>query len=120
VNQTLNVSFQGAYIWIYPNKDQVVVQGADNLSYYAFATGTGVFRKAFCKTCGVYIMNDLTPMPAEQVAALPEQAQSFRARMIDIRPVTLRMLNNYNLDEIKDKVRQADGFNSIKPMYVNP
>ncbi|KAH8912192.1 glutathione-dependent formaldehyde-activating enzyme [Coniochaeta sp. PMI_546] len=109
---------RAAYMWIYPKKDQVVIQGRENLSYYVF--GTGVWRKGFCKTCGVQIMNEPNPLTPEQVEALPASAKAFREGKLDWMPINIRILNNFDFDAIKDKVQRLDGWNMAKPGYVNP
>jgi len=88
----------------------------ENLSYYSFASGN--WNKAFCKTCGVHIMNDLNPLTDEQVAALPESTQQMRVRLGEFRPLTLRMLNNFELSSVK--AVRGEGGKNIPPLYVNP
>ncbi|KAK4112072.1 hypothetical protein N656DRAFT_710317 [Canariomyces notabilis] len=107
---------RGGYIWIYPLKDQIAIQGTENLSYYV--THSRVGRIAKCKTCGVQIFLDLNPLTDEEIAALPEDMRKRRAHNIDVRPFNLRVLNNFDLESIKP-VRH-DGYNTIKPAYVNP
>lgn len=87
------------------------------MSYYVM--GAGSWRKGFCKTCGVHIINDLNPLTDEQVAALPETSKVFREGKQDWRPVTLRMLNDFDLGEVKDKIQHLQGTNfGVK--YVDP
>ncbi|KAB5572065.1 Mss4-like protein [Coniochaeta sp. 2T2.1] len=109
---------RAGYLWIYPKKDQVVIQGRDSLSYYVF--GNCVWRKGFCKTCGVQIMNEPNPLTDEQVEALPAEVRAFRDGKMDWFPVNLRILNDFDFDAVMDKVQRMDGWNMAKPPYVNP
>lgn len=93
-----------------------MTQGQENLSHYVFASGN--WRKSFCKTCGVHIMNDLNPLTDDEVAALAEADQQVRARLKDFRPVTLRMFNNFDLNSVK--AVRGEGGKNVKPLYVNP
>lgn len=96
-----------------------MIQGRENLSYYVFRRG--VWRKGFCKTCGVHVMNEPNPtLTAEQVEALPAEIKAFREAKLDWMPINIRILNNFDFDAIKDKVVHLDGWNAIKPDYVNP
>ncbi|OIW31745.1 glutathione-dependent formaldehyde-activating enzyme [Coniochaeta ligniaria NRRL 30616] len=108
---------RAAYIWIYPKKDQIVIQGRENLSYYVF--GTGGWRKGFCKTCGVQIMNEPNTLTPEQVEALPAAARAWRDEKLDSLPTTIRILNDFEFDAVKDKVARFDGWN-MGAGYVNP
>lgn len=107
---------QGGYVWFYPKKEHISIQGAENLSYYVCASGN--WRKAFCKTCGVQIMNDLNPLSDEEVAAQPEEARERRNRLMGYRPVNMRTLDNFDLDTVK--VSQASTSEKMEPLYVNP
>jgi hypothetical protein len=103
------------YIWVYPREDQLAISGTDNLSYYIFASA--VWRKAFCKTCGVHIINDLNPLTDEQVEALPEATRKWRAGKLGIRPLNLRVLNNFDVSKLK--ITRGMG-SKLQPEYVNP
>jgi hypothetical protein len=96
----------------------VVIQGRDNLSYYVF--GHRVWRKGFCKTCGVQIMNEPAPLTPEQVEALSSEARAFRDGKLDWLPLNMRILNDFDFEAIKDKVMQVDGWSRAKPPYTNP
>lgn len=111
-----DLSSQGAYIWIYPKNEQVVVQGQENLSYYVF--GSGNYRKAFCKTCGVHIMNDQNPLTEEEITAQPEASRKMRAMTQGFLPVTLRILDGFDIHSVKTAV--ANGGKEMAPAYVNP
>jgi len=88
------------------------------MSYYIF--GTLAWRKGFCRTCGVHIMNEMNDMTPEQVASLPPGARAFRESARDMFPTNIRILNDFDFEQIKDKVYLNDGYDMIKPMYVNP
>ncbi len=90
--------------------------GTENLAYYVMSSG--FLRKAFCKTCGVHIMNQLNDLTEEQVAALPEQAQVWRPRMMGCQPINLRTLDDFDFKTLK--TLKLDGYNLAKPPYVNP
>jgi hypothetical protein len=66
----------------------------------------------------VYVFTDLNPLTDDEVAALPEWAQNFRAAKINIRPFNLRALNDFDLKSVKPI--QSDGWNRVQPQYVNP
>jgi len=101
---------QGGYVWVYPKKSQSSIEGAENL--------TGVWGKAFCKTCGVHFMNERMPLTDAEFAALPEKTRVWIERVKDVRPLTLRMLDDFDLASVK--ATQADGWNDVGPKYVNP
>ncbi|KAK4241956.1 hypothetical protein C8A03DRAFT_29851 [Achaetomium macrosporum] len=108
---------RGGYVWIYPSQNQVAIQGQENLSYYAF--GNRVWRKSFCKTCGVHIGADLNPdLTAEEVAALPEAVRNFRTVRADKHGFNLRALNGFDVKCVKPF--RNDGRNRLQPAYVNP
>ncbi|KAK3944938.1 putative glutathione-dependent formaldehyde-activating gfa protein [Diplogelasinospora grovesii] len=108
---------RGSFIWIYPKKDQVAIEGGENLSEYVF--GTSLCRKAFCKRCGVYLTNDNVPMTEEVISALPPPVQEWARRKV--LPVTLRALNHVDLGgKVKEQAKRMPGWSVIQPMYVNP
>ncbi|KAK0621602.1 Mss4-like protein [Bombardia bombarda] len=107
---------RGGYIWLYPKKGQLLVEGGENLTHYTY--GSHVWRKSFCKTCGVFVFSEPRPMTEEEVAALPEAARGFYLTKGDWRPFTLRALNNFDLSIVKPI--QADGWGRGDPKYVNP
>lgn len=55
---------QGAYIWIYPLKEDTVIEGREHLAYRSFRKN--IVRKAFCKHCGVHVCNEPNPLTGEQ------------------------------------------------------
>jgi len=105
-----------ASIWIYPQANQVAIEGEDQLQYYSFAAG--VLRKAFCKRCGVHVLS--IPPTDEQVAALPAEVREIHAKanMRSLRPVTIRVLDGVDIRKVKTV--PVDGWNMLEPKYKNP
>lgn len=115
----LNTTRQAAYIWIYPKKDQVVIQGRQNLTYYVSRAGSS-WLKGFCKTCGVQIMNEPNPLAPDHAESSSSEAEASGEGQLDWLPINIRILDDLDLDVIKDKVEKYDGWNLAKPPYVNP
>ncbi|KAL2130688.1 hypothetical protein VTI74DRAFT_6075 [Chaetomium olivicolor] len=113
-----NCSFcrQGGFVWIYPLSNQLTIQGRENLFYYTF--GNHVWRKSFCRTCGVHIGSDVNPLTDEEISALPEPVRNFRAAHIDARPFNTRVLNGFDLKSVKPF--RSDGWGRQQPAYVYP
>lgn len=107
---------QGGYIWIYPRKEQIALEGADNLAGYAF--GNKVWKKMFCKTCGVHVMTDLNVQTDKEFAALPEDVRKSTKEKLPFRPVNVRIFNGF--DALSLKTTKADGWDGLSPQYVNP
>ena len=102
-------------MWIYPNKEQVVVQGADSTSIYNFASG--VVDKTFCKKCGVLVGNKFKDLSQEQIDQLSEMAKGFYSRANHLHPVNLRAFDNFTLDELDIRLVPGDKFGVP---YINP
>ncbi|KAK3318270.1 Mss4-like protein [Apodospora peruviana] len=111
-----SICMRGGFVWIYPNRDQVSIEGAENLQYYYF--NRQLLGKAFCKTCGVYLINEMKPKTDEELAALPEVARKFRTAALKMRPFNIRALNNFDLQSVK-LTRMVEGADRPAP-YVNP
>lgn len=103
---------QGAYVWIYPSKEQVAIEGEENMTNYSFANKIG--RKGFCKKCGVHIVNDVN-MPPDG-----KEIEPWRERFMKTRPITLRLLNDFDYRTLQDRTRKEDGWKDLEPPYVNP
>ncbi|TPX15527.1 uncharacterized protein E0L32_012435, partial [Thyridium curvatum] len=117
--RTIPVVDQGGFMWIYPNKDEVVLRGREHASTYA--CGPRVFKRVSCKTCGVTLMNDLNELADAEVAALPEGARQYRAAWIDRRPVNVRVFDNVDHDTLRGlKTVRFDGYHFIPPPYAEP
>ena len=101
---------------MYPLKEQVAVQGKENLAYYRFATKSSV--KSFCKTCGVQLTNDAADLTEEEIENLSEMMKALWPRIRTHRPVNLRVLDGFDLKDLN--TRKSDGFTKIPIPYVNP
>ncbi|KAK4454365.1 Mss4-like protein [Podospora aff. communis PSN243] len=106
---------RGGYIWIYPKKEQIALQGAENLTGYAF--GNKVWKKMFCRVCGVHIMSELN-VSEEEFETLPEEVRLYNAGKLPYRGVNVRVFNGLDVGELK--TRREDGWGCLKPDYVNP
>lgn len=105
------------YIWLYTARDQIVLQGEENLGKYGF--GYGVLQKTFCKTCGVNITNQTLDLSDEEVKGLPEKAYKRWKFMSEWRPVNLRVLDGFDVEEIKTPEKLTHGVD-FEPKYVYP
>ncbi|KAI5925393.1 Mss4-like protein [Camillea tinctor] len=103
-------------VWAYPNKEQVVIEGEENLVPYVF--GTKAWGKCFCKHCGILVSNSPQPLSEEMIAGMSEQAKNFTLGARHLLPINLRVLDDFNSLDLN--IGRADGYNNIKPMYVNP
>lgn len=66
--------------------------------------------------CGSSLTKD-RPLDAE-VEALDDATKAFRDRAQIMRPITLRVLDDFDFKTVK--TLQLDGWNFIEPLYVNP
>jgi hypothetical protein len=109
---------KNGYMWLYTKTDQVVLQGEENIGRYSF--GSGALAKTFCKTCGVCFTNEAAKLTEEEKAALSEQGKK-RLRMMTetYRPLNLRVLNDYNIKDIKETEKLTFGV-GFEPKYVDP
>ncbi|KAI0597784.1 hypothetical protein F4775DRAFT_218447 [Biscogniauxia sp. FL1348] len=103
-------------VWAYPNKEQVVIEGEENLVPYVF--GTKAWGKCFCKHCGILVCNAPQPLTEEMIAGMSEETKSFTLGSRHLLPINLRVLDDFTALDLN--VKRADGYNTIKPMYVNP
>ncbi|RYP54658.1 hypothetical protein DL768_000594 [Monosporascus sp. mg162] len=103
------------YIWIYPSKEQVEIQGEENLGAYAF--GTHAWPKTFCKTCGVPVHNELQALTDEQLGKFSEDVRNFILGHAHMKPINIRLLNGINTKELN--VSRVDGY-SRPPVFVEP
>ncbi|KAJ0115342.1 glutathione-dependent formaldehyde-activating gfa [Diaporthe amygdali] len=111
-----SICSRGAYIWIYPLVEETVIEGREHLDYRAF--NKTVVRKAFCRHCGVHICNELNELTDAEIEALNDAAKAWRDRSKSIRPITLRVLDDFDFKTLK--TNRLDGWDIIKPLYVNP
>ncbi|KAI0888927.1 glutathione-dependent formaldehyde-activating enzyme [Annulohypoxylon maeteangense] len=103
-------------VWSYPQKDQIVIEGEDNLGVYLF--NTKLFGKTFCKTCGIAVHNHVLPISEEQFNQMPEAMQKFVESSKSVKPINLRLFNDLNVRDLN--VGQFDGYNQTLPRYVEP
>ncbi|CAJ2512687.1 Uu.00g008060.m01.CDS01 [Anthostomella pinea] len=110
-----SICSRNAYCWVYPKKNQVTIDGAENLSYYAF--GRGIGQKSFCKTCFVPIHNRFE-FTDEQLAAMSQEDREWASRGMAMCPVNLRLLEGVDLSSLK--VQKVTESVLREPRYVNP
>lgn len=99
---------------MYPRKEQVAIQGRENLSYYSF--NYHLTSKSFCRTCGVNVAAEWTDVSQEHLDSIPEKARKFREEHLHVFPVNVRVFDNFSLDGLPIKYLAND---SGKP-YQNP
>lgn len=56
--------------------------------------------------------------PDAEIEELSDQAKAWRERAIGLRPITLRVLDDFDFKTVE--TRRMDGWGLIKPLYVNP
>lgn len=66
--------------------------------------------------CG-FSLTQHRPLDAE-LEALDDATRAFRDRSKIMRPITLRVLDDFDFKTVK--TNQLDGWNIVKPLYVNP
>jgi hypothetical protein len=103
-------------IWTYPKKEQVVLNGWDNIADYRM--GKGIMSKKFCKTCGVHISNMSAPLSQEEENALPDDTRYWYEGSKTMFPLNVRVLNGFDPSPLP--ISRFDGLTQIKPEYVNP
>lgn len=107
---------QAGYVWIYPQKAQVVIEGREHLGMYSFGKKTG--EKSFCKICGVPVHNELSQPTAEELAAMTDEERDWRLGGLALAPVNLRVINDLDVNELT--VTQFEGYTVWRPPYVEP
>ena len=95
-------------------KDQVVLQGRENLVHYTF--NHRLISKAFCNKCGVNMSAEWLDVTQEHLDSLPEEARKFREQRLGWHPVNVRVFDDFSLDGLK--ITHNPG-NHGKP-YENP
>ncbi|KAI1456347.1 Mss4-like protein [Annulohypoxylon moriforme] len=111
-----SICTRNAYLWIYPSKSQVTITGTSNFGYYSF--GRGIWKKTFCRTCGVPIHNHIDDYTPDQISKLPEEHREWAVDHLDWSPINLRVLDGINLGELP--LRRIEGSKFGKVPYVNP
>ena len=85
-----SICSRNGYMWIYPTKGQVDIQGKDALVGYGFNKKLAMHQ--FCGTCGTSIFNF---------------TDGFSEEMRDIRPVNVRTMNGVDIKALK--INKANG-----------
>ncbi|KAG6366312.1 hypothetical protein INS49_000489 [Diaporthe citri] len=111
-----SICMRGAYVWIYPHIEDTVIEGREHLAYRSF--NKNVVRKAFCKHCGTHVCNEPKPLTDAEIEALNDAAKAWRDRSLIIRTITLRVLDDFDFKTVK--TNKLDGWDIVKPLYVNP
>lgn len=90
------------------------------MGYYSF--GGGVWRKSFCRTCGVPVHNRIEDYTPAQIEELPVEQQQWARDHLDWSPVNLRVMDGIDLGELK--IKRIDGSTRSGPpkpgSYVDP
>ncbi|KAK4211276.1 hypothetical protein QBC37DRAFT_427304 [Rhypophila decipiens] len=123
-----SICSRAGFTWVYPARSQVILQerdtqtdpGSESKNLVSYAFNRGVFNKTFCKTCGVYLTNEVTTTTSpEEMAAWPEDTKAFYERVKHVRPLNIRVLNDFDFSTIEFKIERLDG--ASRPVfYVNP
>jgi hypothetical protein len=77
----------------------VSITGHEKTQDYTF--GRKFNGHPFCKVCGVHLFLNLYGPPEEVVRGWPQGRQDMVARMLDIRPVNVRVLEGVELAELE-------------------
>ncbi|KAI1298391.1 glutathione-dependent formaldehyde-activating enzyme [Xylaria venustula] len=107
---------RAGYVWTYPKKTQVVIEGIENLGMYTFGRKTA--GKTFCKICNVPIHNEVLKFTEEELATKTEKEREYILGGQSFAPVNLRIINNFDVNDLN--VRQFDGYSEHQPAYVEP
>ncbi|KAI1480066.1 hypothetical protein F4774DRAFT_379541 [Daldinia eschscholtzii] len=116
-----SICTRNAYCWIYPSKPQVTIVGASGMGYYSF--GGGVWRKSFCRTCGVSVHNRIEDYTSEQIEKeLPVEQRQWARDHLDWSPVNLRVIDGVDLGALNiTRVNGSERSGPPKPGgYVDP
>lgn len=75
--------------------------------------------KPFCKVCGIPISNFVNDgLSEDEIAALSPEARMWHGKASECTPINIRIINGLDIDSLNTE--KMDGFNIIKPGYVNP
>ncbi|KAI0509722.1 glutathione-dependent formaldehyde-activating enzyme [Xylaria bambusicola] len=107
---------RAGYVWVYPSKPQVIIEGRENLGMYFF--GKKHSGKTFCKICGVPVHNELVEPSTEELAAMTDEEKIKRLGGISLSPINLRVIHDLNVNDLS--VYQFDGYSIFQPPYVEP
>ncbi|KAK3174747.1 hypothetical protein OEA41_001993 [Lepraria neglecta] len=97
-----NICARNGYLWIYPSKDAVQLQGEESLRHHSryYKSDDKVAGHGFCSTCGVFVLNKLGEPNADS----------------GILPINVRAINGVDLDGLK--IKKHDGKTLTGKPYV--
>ncbi|KAK8090807.1 glutathione-dependent formaldehyde-activating enzyme [Apiospora phragmitis] len=102
--------------WLYPKANQIVMNGQEHLTYYIM--GNGMLAKGFCEICGVPIDNKFQELNGSETSRLSYKNQIFYAISKDGWFLNAKIMNDVDFSQMR--VRYLNGWNNLKPAYVNP
>lgn len=77
-----------------------------------------MFGKTFCRTCGIPVHNSVQPIAKEMLNEMPEEKRAFMEDVMTKKAINLRLINGVDVKDLN--VEHYDGYNLIKPGYVEP
>ncbi|KAI1347317.1 glutathione-dependent formaldehyde-activating enzyme [Xylaria sp. FL0043] len=107
---------KAGYIWTYPEKSQVVIEGKETLAMYTFGRKTS--GKTFCKICSIPIHNEVLKFTDEELAAKIKEDRDWILGGQNLAPVNLRIINNLDVSDLN--VSRFQGYTAWHPPYVEP
>ncbi|KAI1427815.1 glutathione-dependent formaldehyde-activating enzyme [Xylaria sp. FL1777] len=107
---------KAGYVWIYPQKPQVVIEGKENLGMYIFGKKTS--GKTFCKICSVPIHNVALEFTEEELATKTDKERDWILGGQSLAPINLRTINEFDVNDLN--VSQFQGYSVFQPPYVEP
>ncbi|KAK7956203.1 uncharacterized protein PG986_005425 [Apiospora aurea] len=102
--------------WLYPQANQVVMNGQDHLAYYTM--GNGMLANGFCEICGVPIDNKFQEFSSSEPSLLSYRNRIFYIISRDGWFLNAKVMNDVDFPPMR--VRYLNGWNDHKPTYVNP
>ncbi|KAI0202280.1 glutathione-dependent formaldehyde-activating enzyme [Astrocystis sublimbata] len=103
-------------VWGYFPHGQYSFQGLENCTQYFFNKKIAV--KSFCKTCGVVIYSRAIPLTDEELATHDEATRGYYQTAKLVTALNLRVIDGLDVKELS--TNQFDGYNAVKPGYVEP
>ncbi|KAI3330700.1 glutathione-dependent formaldehyde-activating enzyme [Ustulina deusta] len=111
-----SICVRAGYVWTYPQKSQVVIEGKENLGMYLFGRKTS--GKTFCKICGVPIHNEVMKFTEEELATKTGKEKDWILGGQSLAPVNLRIINDFDVENLN--AIQFQGYSVHQPPYINP
>ncbi|KAI1115358.1 glutathione-dependent formaldehyde-activating enzyme [Nemania sp. NC0429] len=102
--------------WTYPYHEQVVIEGRENLG--AYVLGKKLHTKKFCKICGVVVCSEPVKLSDEDAAKLDGPTGEWYESSKPITAFNLRVVNGLSVKDLTPTL--FDGYNIVKPAYVEP